>query len=66
MQLIIQVIGVNKKVEVTSLEEASQAWTTFRDENNIGASAMRGKCGNVVNGHLTIARVHYNGKIEEK
>lgn len=57
---------VKTKVQVNTLAEAAREFCIERDGGNFGASAMRGKCGDVHSDlGKKIAHVHYNGRVEQ-
>lgn len=53
------------KVPVTSLQAASAAFQKYRDDNGIGASDLRAKCGHIfgADGKTLVAKVSYNGRV---
>jgi hypothetical protein len=72
MRIILHAEGLPKQEPlVKDLKDAAAKWVAFRDLNELGASDMKGRCGDVVGGpndgkrlgKTLVARVSYNGRI---
>ncbi len=64
MKIILHADGLPKQtVSVNDLNDASAKFSFFRDANNLGASDLLGKCGDVMEGKKLVATVSYNGRV---
>ncbi len=58
--------AIRTKIAVRDLPHAQETWNELVDMYQFGASDMRGRCGDVMVGKKLVARIHYNGRVEEK
>lgn len=72
MKLVIHTTATGRQqlIEVADTSEARTEWVSHRDGGNelfeyLGASDMRGKCGEVRDGEEVVCTIAYNGRIIE-
>lgn len=64
MTITFQALGCKKQVvHVDNYKEASQAMRGFLDANYLGASELRGTCGDINVDGKKVGHVSYNGRV---